>query len=189
MFELPRVLWTVFLKSRDIIQTVGKNLDQKYFFISAKNHFENIFRNLGFQNFHRKNQKCWKSKMFDENEIWSKNRKCWFSKFSSKKPKFWIFKISNFFIFPMKILKTKIFVFFFKIFFRWDEKIFLVQIFFCCLDYISRLQKNCSEYSGKLKHASAMDSVLKLSLKMMGNRWMFRRCSPIIYTCLTYELQ
>ena len=71
---------------------------------------------------------------------------------------------------------------------RQDEKICLVQIFFYCLDYVSRLQKNCSEYSGKLKHASAMDSVLKLSLKMMGNRWMFRRCSPIIYTCLPPEI-
>ena len=69
-----------------------------------------------------------------------------------------------------------------------SEQIFLVRIFFYCLDYVSRLQKNCSEYSGKLKHASAMDSVLKLSLKMMGNRWMFRRCSPIIYTCLPPEI-
>ena len=88
----------------------------------------------------------------------------------------------------MKFLKTKILKNIFKIFFRQDEKIFLVQIFFYCLDYVSRLQKNCSEYSGKLKHASAMDSVLKLSLKMMGNRWMFRRCSPIIYTCLPPEI-
>ena len=70
----------------------------------------------------------------------------------------------------MKFLKPKILKNLFKICFRQDEKIFLVQIFFYCLDYVSRLQKNCSEYSGKLKHASAMDSVLKLSLKMMGNR-------------------
>ena len=73
--------------------------------------------------------------------------------------------------------------------FRRDEKFFLVQIFFYCLDYVSRLQKNCSEYSGKLKHASAMDSVLKLSFKkIMRNRGMFRRCSPIIYTCLPPEI-
>ena len=99
-----------------------------------------------------------------------------------------IFKIFKIFDFFDKILKTKILKNIFKICFRRDEKIFLVQIFFYCLDYVSRLQKNCSEYSGKLKHASALDSVLKLSLKMTGNRWMFRRCSPIIYTCLPPEI-
>ena len=41
----------------DIKQTVEKNLGQKDFFISAKKCFENIFQNVGFQNFHRKNQK------------------------------------------------------------------------------------------------------------------------------------
>ena len=96
--------------------------------------------------------------------------------------------ISKLLIFSMNILKTKILKNIFKTFFRRDEKNCLVQIFFYCLDYVSRLQKSCSEYSGKLKHASAMDSVLKLSLKMIGYRWMFRRCSPIIYTCLPPEI-
>ena len=56
---------------------------------------------------------------------------------------------------------------------RQDEKIFLVQIFFYCLDYAYRPLKNCSEYSGKLKHASAVDSVSKLSLKMDGKQTNF----------------
>ena len=47
---------------------------------------------------------------------------------------------------------------------------FLVQVFFYCLDYVSRCSKNCSERSGKLKHASARDSVSRLSLKMIENR-------------------
>ena len=51
---------------------------------------------------------------------------------------------------------------------RQDEKMFLVQIFFYCLGYVSRPLKNSSEYSGKLKHASTVDSVSKLSLKMDG---------------------
>ena len=66
------------------------------------------------------------------------------------------------------------FFFFLEIFFemlsRQDEQIFLVQIFFYCLDYVFRLPKNCSECSGKLKHASARDSVSRLSLKITGNQ-------------------
>ena len=58
----------------------------------------------------------------------------------------------------------------FEIIFHRDEKIFSVQVFFSCLDYTSRLPKTCSEHSGKLKHASARDSVSRLSIKMMGNR-------------------
>ena len=88
----------------------------------------------------------------------------------------------------LKILKTEISENIFKMCFRRDEEIFFDPVFFYYLDYASRLQNNCSEYSGKLKHASAMDSVLKLSLKMMRNRGMFRRCSPIIYTCLPPEI-
>ena len=37
-------------KSRDIIQIIEKNPDQKYFFISLKNPFENIFRKYFFEN-------------------------------------------------------------------------------------------------------------------------------------------
>mgnify|MGYP004365563971 CR=1 FL=1 len=51
---------------------------------------------------------------------------------------------------------------------RQDEKIFLDQIFFHCLNYVSRPPKNGLEHSGKLKHASVVDSVSKLSLKMDG---------------------
>ena len=68
-------------------------------------------------------------------------------------------------IFGVKILRFFVWKIFFKILSRQDEKTFFVQIFFYCLDYVSRLLKNCSEYSGKLKHASAVDSVSKLSLK------------------------
>ena len=49
-----------------------------------------------------------------------------------------------------------------------DENIFLVQIFFYCLDHVSRPVKHCPGYSGKLEHASVVDSVSKLSLKMDG---------------------
>ena len=55
--------------------------------------------------------------------------------------------------------------------FRQDEKTILVQIFFYCLDYVSRLPKNCSKHSGKLKHASARNSASRLSLKITGNQW------------------
>ena len=65
MLELPRMLWTVFWKSRDLVQTVEKNLDQQYFFISAKTHFENIFQKCCFQNVHRKNSKFRNVQIFD----------------------------------------------------------------------------------------------------------------------------
>ena len=106
----------------------------------------------------------------------------------------WNFGNFQFFLFS-KISNKKNEVKMLSFFLKYFWKCFFAKMkkkwssfFFYCLDYVSRLQKNCSEYSGKLKHASAMDSVLKLSLKMMGNRWMFRRCSPIIYTCLPPEI-
>ena len=40
--------------------------------------------------------------------------------------------------------------------------------FFLLSELCLQTPKNCSEYSGKLKHASAVDSVSKLSLKMDG---------------------
>ena len=72
-------------------------------------YFENIVQKFGFQNFHRKNKKCRKSKMFDENEIWSKNRKFDFQNVHRKNPNVGFSKFPTFFIFPMKILKTEIF--------------------------------------------------------------------------------
>ena len=130
-YSLPRHAWASpsalnsFWKSRDLVQTVEKNLDQKYFFISAKTYFENIFRNCCFQNFHRKNQKFWK---FWKSKIWD------FRKFRNfRKSHFFDFQnFQNFRFFSMKFLKTKISKMFFKIIFRRDEKIFLVQIFFFC---------------------------------------------------------
>ena len=80
----------------------------------------------------------------------------------SKIKKKLIFKI---FIFLWKFWDKKCWKIFFEMLSHQDEKIFLVQIFFYCLDYASRPLKNCSEYSGNLKHASAVDSVSKLSLK------------------------
>ena len=77
MLGLPRVLWTVFWKSRDLVQTVKTYLDQKYFFISAKKYFENIFQIFDFQNVIEKSiffeifeifrtfRNFWKSKHFD----------------------------------------------------------------------------------------------------------------------------
>ena len=124
MLELPRVLWTVFCMSRDLVQTVEKIWTKNIFSSRRKNVLKIFFAIFGFQNF----QKKW--------NFW--------------KSEFW------------KI--------FFKTFFCRDEKIFLVQIFFYCLDYVSRLPKNCSEHSGTPKHASAGDCVSRLSLKMVGNQ-------------------
>ena len=47
----------------------------------------------------------------------------------------------------------------FKLFFRRDEKIVLLRIFFYDLDYISRLPQTYSEHSVVFGHASPMNKV------------------------------
>ena len=54
-------------------------------------------------------------------------------------------------------------------FFRQAKKMFLIQIF-STVWIMSLDLKKCLEHSGKLKHASAMDSGSKLSLKIVRNR-------------------
>ena len=89
-----------------------------------------------------------------------------FQKFHRKNRKFLCFRF-----FRWKFRKPKFWKNVFKIFFRRDEKMFLVQIFFYCLDQVFRLPKNCSEHPGKPKHVSARDSVSRLSLKITQNQW------------------
>ena len=155
MLELPLVLWTVFWRSRGIIQTVGKNLDQKYFFILVRKHFEKYFQKMYSQKCSPKNQNFWKSEILKIFEILEN-----FRNFEIlKKIKILIFWKFSIFIFLCEHFWEKNRKIFFEMLSHQDEKIFLVQIFFYCLDYASRPLKNCSEYSGKFKHASAVDSV------------------------------
>ena len=117
------MLWAGFWKSRDLVQTVEKNLDQKYVFISAKTYFENLFWNFRFQIFIEK------SKI---SKISTKNQKChrhFHQKFSSK---LWSnILVENFEIFDFfdENFENRNFENIFKMDFRRDENIFLVQIF------------------------------------------------------------
>ena len=113
MLELPRVLWTVFWKSRDLVQTVEKKLDQKYVFISAKKHFENIFQHFDFQIFHRKKRTIFKFLKIKISDF----RKCRkFRKLStfSKIQHFRFSKFSKFSFFRWTIWKSKIWKIFSK---------------------------------------------------------------------------
>ena len=90
MLELHWVLWTVFWKSRDLVQTVEKTLDQKCFFISAKKYFK-TFSKFWFSNCSSKISKLrknWFSKCF---EFFGNQRFSIFDFFRRKywKPKFW----------------------------------------------------------------------------------------------------
>ena len=51
-----------------------------------------------------------------------------------------------------------------------------------------RLLKNCSEHSGKLKHASARDSVSRLSLKTTENQWTLVGNHALCWNCLCKEI-
>ena len=75
MLEHHRVLWIILRKSRDIIQIIEKNLEQKHFFISTKNNFENICWKIFVDKFRKSN--------FQKS---SESEKIWF-------PKFWFFQM------------------------------------------------------------------------------------------------
>ena len=128
MLELPRVFWTVFWKSRDLVQTVEKNLDRKYYFISAKNILKIFFEIIFFFR--------WTFWFFGENfeKFWWKFRwKFWFvveifdEHFDQK---CW----SKFLIFRWKFWKPKFWKKYFQHIFSPRWKNVFGSVFFYCLD-------------------------------------------------------
>ena len=146
------------------MQAVEKNLDKKCVFILARQYFEKYFQKNILNIFTPKIEKISKFLKIQNFQNFEKK----YHDFSQNFENFGFSKILKNFNFLVKILRIFLWKIFFKILSRQDEKTFCVQIFFYCLDYVSRLLKYCSEYSGNLKHASAVDSVSKLSLKMDG---------------------
>ena len=117
MLELARVLWTVFLKSRDIIQTVEKNLD--HFFSSWRKNIFNIF----FKIFEEKIWNFWNFEIQNFQNVRFQNVR-----------KSQISEISDFHIFfdfsDENFEKPHFWKIFSKHFFAEAKNIFLIQIFY-----------------------------------------------------------
>ena len=142
MLELPRVLWAVLGESRDLVQTVEKKSEPKTFFhLGEKIFWKYFFKISVFKMFIEKIENF---KNFDQ-IFWSEFRwKFWkcLMKISMRFFDFWSkFLIKHFGrhfrhfrFFRWKFWKPKFWKHISKICFRRDEKMFLVQMFFYCLD-------------------------------------------------------